>query len=274
MSTKFDLAFHDAKTHARACYPQESCGIIVDCQYIAFENKAAPIEQHEENNPNCNCKLCSFKLDDKQYAYHLTQGEIQFIVHSHPDGQAAPSQADMEGQIQTDVAWAIIALDAENTFEPIKWGEKDYIPPLIGRSFIHGVTDCYSILRDCFRLGKEKLAEQGITDWPYEPIELDEFPRSDEWWRGTQDLYTDNFKTQGFVEIPFTDARIGDCFLMKIRCDKYNHAGILINDGLILHHLPLRLSRREPAGLWGRQAALWIRYQGKEIQGQQEVADA
>jgi len=272
MVSKFDLAFMKAKQHARACYPEESCGIIIDDKYVPFKNKAAPVEQHKADDPNCSCKLCSFKLDNKQYAKYLTKGDIQFIVHSHPDAHAAPSKADMKGQVQTDVPWVIIPLDKETTLEPIRWGEKDYIAPLIGRSFIHGVTDCYSLLRDCFRLGKEKLELQGIHDWPYEAIELDEFPRDDAWWEGEEDLYAQNFKTQGFVEIPFAEAKAGDCFLTKIRSDKYNHAGVLVNDDLILHHLPQRLSRREPAGIWGKQAALWIRYQGQT--GQEETKDA
>jgi len=274
MTNKLNLAFNNAKQHARECYPEESCGIIIGDKYVPFKNKALPVERHEENNPDCNCRLCSFKLDNKQYAKYLTKSDIQFIVHSHPDTNFAPSKADMEGQIQTDVPWAIIPLDKETVLEPIRWGEKDYIPPLIGRSFVHGVTDCYSLLRDCFRLGKEKLAEQDIHDWPFEPIELDEFPRSDEWWRGDEDLYADNFQKQGFSEIALNEAKIGDIFLMKIRSSKYNHSGILINDGLILHHLPLRLSRREPAGIWGRQSALWLRYTGKEIQEKQGTTDA
>jgi len=272
MTTRFDMAFHEAKKHARECYPEESCGIIVNDQYVPFKNKAASIEQHQPDNPDCNCKLCSFKLDDKKYAKYAITGDIQYIVHSHPDENFAPSRADMEGQLQTDVPWAIIPLDKETILEPIIWGEKNYIAPIVGRSFVHGVADCYSILRDCFRLGKEKLKLQGIYDWPYDPVELDEFPRDDAWWEKEDDLYSQNFKSQGFIEIPFSEVKSGDCFLTKIRSNKYNHAGVLVNDGLIVHHLPGRLSRREPAGIWVKQSALWIRYQGQLNQG--EAKDA
>lgn len=259
MTTKFDLAFDDAKHHARECFPQESCGVIANYKYIPFVNEAADIEAHR-NDPECSCKLCSFKLNAEKYANLITQTDVQYIVHSHPNGPFAPSLADMRQQIQTDIAWAIIPLDADRIFDIIKWGEKDNIPPIIGRNFVHGVTDCYSLVRDIFRLGKTKLAEQGILEWPYDPIELDEFPREVDWWDKGGNLYSENFKAQGFVEIPFSEAKIGDCFLLKLRSEKYNHAGVLINDGLIIHHLAQRLSRREPAGIWGRQSALWLRY--------------
>jgi hypothetical protein len=49
---------------------------------------------------------------------------------------------------------------------------------------------------------------------------------------------------------------------MKIRSSKENHGGILVGNDLIVHHLPSRMSRREPAGLWGRQATRWLRYKG------------
>lgn len=265
MTTKFDLAFDDAKHHARACFPEESCGVIVDYKYIPFDNEADPIISHKENDPNCTCKLCSFKMNETKYANLLAQNaNIQYIVHSHPNGPFEPSLTDMQSQVQTDVAWAIIPLDDERIFGTLKWGEKDYIPPIIGRPFVHGITDCYSLLRDTFRFGKDRLAEQGILDWPYEPIELDDFPREVDWWYKGKDLYAENFKSQGFVEIPFSEAKPGDCFLMKIRSDKYNHAGVLINDGLIVHHLPQRLSRREPAGIWANQSSLWIRYTGAQ----------
>ena len=259
MTNKFDLAFDDAKRHARECFPEESCGVIADYKYIAFDNEAAATEQHKDD-PNCDCKLCSFKLNNEKYTDLVNQLEIQYIVHSHPNGPFEPSLADMRSQIQSDVAWAIIPLDSERVFDVMKWGEKDYIPPIIGRNFVHGITDCYSLVRDVFRLGKDKLAEQGILDWPYDPIELDEFPREVDWWYKDSDLYSENFKTQGFEEIPFSEAKTGDCFLIKIRSDKYNHAGVLINNDLVVHHLPQRLSRREPAGIWGKQSALWIRY--------------
>lgn len=256
--TKLTLAFEDAKVHARAVYPEESCGLIVKGSYIRCENIALDPKNHIDD-PNCGCRLCAFEIDPKVYVEHADH--IDVVVHSHPNGPFYPSKADMEGQLATGKPWAIIPLDEDRVAEkPVIWGGE--IPPILGREFMHGVTDCYAIIKDCYALGKDKLAEQGILDWPHDPIELPEFPRQDAWWEGEDDLYDQNFGKAGFVEVK--DApQPGDVFLMKIRSSKNNHAGLLIGDGLIVHHLPSRMSRREPAGLWGRQAAKWLRYKGE-----------
>ncbi|WLR91007.1 NlpC/P60 family protein [Shinella zoogloeoides] len=173
----------------------------------------------------------------------------------------------MIGQISTDVAWGIIPILEEDKIfrigEPIMWGGNVPKSDLIGREFLHGIHDCYSLIKDTFALGKEGLAAQGISDvWPYEPRLLPEVPRDDGWWELGKDLYVDGLKKNGFRIIQPHEARAGDGFLTKIRSDKLNHAGLLVTDDTIIHHLPMRASRREPAGLWGRQAEIWVRHEG------------
>ena len=257
----FPVAFQDAKAHARKTFPEESCGLVVNGGYVPCENIAADPEKHEEGNINCSCRLCSFEIDPLVYAKYSAAGSIDMVIHSHPNGPFYPSKADMEGQLQTAVPWAIIAIDDERSSNnPTIWGGE--MQPLVGRQFMHGVTDCYSVIKDAFAMGKDKLAEDGVTNsWPYDPIILPDVPREDGWWETGEDLYVDYLERAGFVQIK--DApRPGDGFLMKIRSDKHNHGGILISNDLIIHHLPNRLSRREPAGLWGRQASMWLRYVG------------
>jgi len=254
---KFAEAFADAKEHAREVYPEESCGLIVAGKYVRCENVALDPTNHIDD-PNCGCRKCAFEIDAKVYVKHAD--EIDVVVHSHPDGPFFPSKADMEGQQLTGKPWAIIPLDGERVANaPVMWGGE--IPPLLGREFMHGVTDCYAIIKDAYALGKDKLAEQGIPDWPFDPIILPEFPRSDAWWESGDDLYADNFAKAGFVETR-EPPQPGDVFLMKIRSSKENHGGLLVGNDIIVHHLPSRMSRREPAGLWGRQATRWLRYKG------------
>jgi cell wall-associated NlpC family hydrolase len=167
----------------------------------------------------------------------------------------------MEGQLKMNVPWAIIPLDEERTGQPIVWGGDTPVPALVGRQFQHGITDCYAIIRDTFRLGREELAKQDI-DWPYAPIELPEVPRDDAWWMLGEDLYIDHFAKFGFVEINYTLAQPGDVFLVAVKCETINHGGVLIGGGLIMQHFPERLSQRTPAGLWARHANKWIRYVG------------
>lgn len=261
MIAKFAKAFEDAKLHARAEFPNESCGLIVNGAYIACENIRSPEETHEEENPNCGCKLCSFEIHRDLIVHYGDR--IEMIVHSHPNGNRYPSRADMEGQLATDVPWAILVLDAERIIDkPTMWGDALPIAPVIGREFIHGVHDCFSLIRDAYRLGKEGLEAQGIFGWPYPPVTFPITPREDAWWEGEEDLYDANWAKHGFVEVDSSEARPGDVFLMKIRSQKNNHGGVLVGEGTLMHHLPNRLSRREPAGLWGRQASRWLRYAG------------
>lgn len=255
---KFAEAFADAKDHAREVFPEESCGLIVSGRYIRCENIAEPAVNHIEEDENCSCRLCSFEISPQVYLQHADK--IDVVVHSHPNGPFFPSKADMEGQALTGKPWAIIALDDERIAEkPVVWGGKD-IPPLLGREFMHGVTDCYAVIKDAYALGKDKLAEEGI-EWPFDPIQLPDFPRQDAWWEKGGNLYAENFAKAGFVEVKDTP-QPGDVFLMGIRSSTENHGGILVGNGLIVHHLPSRMSRREPAGLWGRQATRWLRFKG------------
>lgn len=251
----------EAKKHAKEAYPLESCGVVVRGAYHRFPNMALDPSKHVEDDRDCRCQRCSFAIDSAAVMALCGDDELQGVIHSHPDGPLYPSASDMQGQLVTGVAWAIIGTDGERTSDPIEWGGDVPIEPVLGRRFTHGVHDCYSLIRDTFRLGKEKLAEQGI-DWPFEPIELPEFPRDDAWWEDDKDLYLDNFAKAGFREIAMSEAKPGDVFIMKLLTDHANHAGMLLSGNLILHHLPgeTRISRREPAGGWVRTAVKWIRF--------------
>lgn len=257
-----------AQEHARQRYPEESCGLVVDGAYWPAENVCRSANQHEPGNADCGCKLCAFEIEEQFYLNAVQTGELQAILHSHPNGPLFPSQADMEGQLNTAVPWGIIGCSLQDkewrVSEPIMWGDQLGVAPILGRQFIHGVYDCYSLVRDTFRLGREELAKQGLA-WPFDPIELPEVPRDDNWWSNGKDLYADGLKKNGFKLISMSDVRPGDGFLFKVRSDKFNHAGLLLGDGCILHHMPNRLSRREPASIWGRAADVWVRYEGAPV---------
>lgn len=245
-----------AKDHAKREYPNESCGIVFRGEYIPCLNIAG--------DPTTD-----FEIDPTIYAAYAKRGGIDAILHSHPGGPLYPTEADMIGQISTNVAWGIIPLDLNEGVmrvgEPILWGDMLEKAPLIGRPFVHGIHDCYAVIRDVYALGKEGLKEQDVTEvWPFDPIDLPEFPRDNDWWEHGKDLYIDGFAKAGFRVIPHHEARVSDVFLMKIRSDKIIHGGVLVTNDVIVHHLPLRASRREPAGLWGRQAEMWLRHEAAD----------
>lgn len=223
-------------------YPKRSFGYVQNGAYVS-----------ESGN----------SFDDRpQYWIHSVNPPIEAIVYSRPDGNVYPDQADMELQLSWNVPVGIIATDGKEVAAPVFWGDALPIAPLVGRSFMHGVWDCYSLVRDAYRLGSVALAAQGIEKWPLPPVTLPEVPRSDCWWDSGQDLYLDHLKPAGFVEIKASEARAGDGFLLKIRSETLNHAGVLVDFNSILHHLPTRLSRREASGMWARSVSMWVRYRG------------
>lgn len=244
----FDQSVFDAaKQHARKQFPFESCGLVINGVYHPCANVAPDPER-------------DFVIDPRDQVAALKKGRLQAVIHSHPKGPIFPSKADMIGQLETNVPWGIVPLDEDRIADPFFWGGTAPIRPILGREFQHGITDCYAVMRDVYRLGKEKLAEQDI-EWPFDPILFPEIPRDDEWWTSGDDLYSGNFEKLGFHPIDISDARPGDVFLVKLRSNKLNHGGLLMPSGLILHHLPGRMSRREPAGLWARSADMWLRYE-------------
>lgn len=238
-----------AEQHALSCYPYESAGIIVAVggkqQYIPCTNQSS--------TPKDN-----FKISAEHLAMAEDMGPIVGIVHSHINILPQPSEADIASCEHHGVPWHIVAIWKEpgdtdqyvhswNSFKPT-----GFVYPLVGRSFHHGVLDCYTLVRDFYD------REMGIS--------LPDFYREDNWWDNPDsgELYMDNFKQAGFVEV--NDGPVyGDGILMQYRSNKVNHGGVYIGDislksqpglfpvsGALLHHPMPRLSERVVYGGYWR----------------------
>lgn len=218
--------------YAQDCYPQEACGLIVGEVFIPISNVSAQPDE-------------GFVMCPQQLAEALDRFEPTAIFHSHPDDTAAPSEHDVARINRADdpLPWVIVSvpdLELSVTYPTAH-------PALIGRKFIHGVDDCYSLLVDFY------AAKMGI--------ELHDYAREDEWWEKGQNLYLDNFAAEGFHEVPMSELQYGDVILMQVLSDTVNHAGIYIGDGQILHHLYGRLSRRDVyGGYWLDRTSRTIRH--------------
>ena len=172
---------------------------------------------------------------------------LQALMHSHPDGQRYPTQTDMVSQVATGVPWGIIPVwrDGATTGPETWFGDQCPVPALVGREFLSGVTDCYGLVRDYYRLKRDHV--------------LPMFPRENRWWkRGGDMLSAAQCLKTGFRQIHQDDIRTGDMVLFQIRCAVANHCGIYLGEHLILHHLYNRLSRRDSANAWLRmQNSCW-----------------
>ncbi|WP_110641780.1 NlpC/P60 family protein [Salinicola sp. CPA57] len=187
--------------------------------------------------------------DDPENHFHVSKNDmikatkegLLAVIHSHPDYPACPSESDMRTQLALDVPFAIVATDGKDATALTWWGDNIEKAPLIGRGFIHGVQDCYSLIRDYYELELN--------------VNLPEYPRSWEWWKLGQDLYSKNHESAGFIRV--YEPQRGDMIYMQIRSGVPNHGAVYLGNNLILHHVTAsnpvdqtRISKREPIARW------------------------
>lgn len=232
--------------HAEECFPFECCGVIIDDYYVPCRNISSNQDQ--------------FEIHPEDLASVEDVGQIRAYVHSHPNATARASELDMLQIELHEKPWVICAYpDIEfQVYEPC-----GYKAPLIGRNYIHGIQDCYAIVRDFY---KREL-----------DIQLIDFERHDRWWesRENKSLYLDGFGEAGFVEV--SDMQYGDVLLCRVgRTEHVNHAVIWLGDNgmlksektdacigsaLILHHPYGRKSVREIYGpQWQERVVKVVRY--------------
>lgn len=246
LPTKHFLAAYEAvMAHAQAEYPREACGLLVRVKrrvvYRPCRN-AAPLSQVKDR----------FQVHPEDYAAAEDEGTVLAVVHSHPDADCHPSEADRWMCHRSGLAWYVVAVPGGAwmgmTPDPL---------PLKGRQFEHGVVDCYTLVRDYY--------EQTLD------IELPDFERQDEWWKAAPgsprlNLYRDNFAKAGFLELGQVQPQRHDVLLMQVAADVENHAAVYVGDvdgtgPRILHHLYGRLSGHDVwGGYWARHTTTVLRH--------------
>jgi len=226
------------KRHADECAPRECCGLIVR---VADGNSYWPCR-------NLSPLDDQFQLHPEDWAEAEDTGDVVAVVHSHVNRSARPSQADRLGCERSGLPWLIVAHPSGEvaTLAPTGWQL-----PLVGREFVWGICDCFTLLRDYYQ-GELGIAIAAPPDG-YAP----------DFWKDGKTYYS-RFAEWGFVELgPEEAPQRHDVFLMLIKSDEEpNHAGIYLGDGLMLHHLEERLSERVPyGGFWQQVTRFVVRHQ-------------
>ena len=224
--------------HAKAEDPREICGLIHVVKgrrrYYPCRNIAATPDEH-------------FILDPADYAAAEDKGEIVAVVHSHPVTRPEPSPADRIACNNTGLPWVIVNPKTE------QWGgcvPADFELPYVGREFVFGVVDCYSLVRDWYE-----------REWG---LKLDDFDRRDCFWERGENLYVENYRSQGFHQVPFEELRHGDAILMQLGANLPNHAAVYLGDQQILHHVQGRLSSRDIyGGYYVKSTAMVLRHESR-----------
>ncbi|WP_413544680.1 C40 family peptidase [Candidatus Symbiopectobacterium sp. NZEC135] len=222
--------------HAEQEYPREACGVVVHNQqrqrYVPCRNLAQAPQDH-------------FIISPEDYAQAEDSGTLVAIVHSHPDATTTPSAVDLAQCDQSQLPWVIVS-----------WPEGDVrtlmpqqgIKPLLARPFVHGIWDCYAIVRDWYQLERN--------------IQLPNFARTDDWWNRGENLYMTHYRDAGFMPVT-DDIAPGDVIVMQVRASEPNHAGVYVGNGEMLHHMYGQLSQKVPyGGYWLDRTIIRLRYTG------------
>lgn len=202
-----EVELEKIKEDAIATYPEEAVWLVTE------EKGCYQVKNIHEDPTN----FFRISADDSLAA---TLSGLLAIVHSHCDAPEVPSKEDMELFDKVNVPCGIVSTDGEWTSD-ILWLTNE-TPELVGRPFIHGISDCYTLSRDYYKT---------------KGIHLPLVPRNWNNWENNSDDYMENlFKSMGFHEVPKSEAREGDGWLAIIRGSATHHCGILLDNDLILHH--------------------------------------
>ncbi len=131
---------------------------------------------------------------------------------------------------------------------------------LIGQSYVDGKVDCYQIIRDFYK--------QNFN------IDLPNYARPKDWWNLDMDLYMQRYFANGFraIDVHPSEYELGDVFLISYMAKVANHAGILVDNGRILHHFTNRLSSVDPyRGIWKNNTVAVLRHKDVVIEKTQTV---
>jgi len=221
--------------HAMLEFPNEACGVFTRSSgYLQCTN----IDPDPKN-------LFFMKEFSQVFA---NKSDVIAVFHSHSTGLDCPSIDDMKGQIASGLPWCVAVLDASGeVVDFFSWGS-DLIPPLLGRSYRSGVTDCFSIIRDAYKL------------WYNE--DLPDFPRDKMFVERGENIYLDNYGRANFRLITQDQLMPGDVLLGSISGRGIiNHGAVVLNNNEIIHHLSGHLSKRDSLCSWIRILSVCLRYE-------------
>jgi proteasome lid subunit RPN8/RPN11 len=227
-------------------FPNESCGLIIAKGKKSVVVVCQNISEHPRNQ---------FLISAESQASAAEQGEIIGVWHTHINIPAVASEADRAGCELTGVPWFIVAIYqneiGEFSFSALTIVEPTgFEMPYIGRPYVFGVFDCWSLVRDYY---KREYA-----------VDLSFGPRIPNFWE-SDDLLGKSWQGEGFISLIDQEAKPGDVFLIQMTDSKNcSHVAVYVGEGRILHHSSGRLSNEENyCGRWLNRTTLHLRHQTK-----------
>ena len=219
------------KKYAKEQAPEEACGLLA---IIKGKETFWPCKNLAEG------KHEFFILDPDDWAECEDTGEIIGVIHSHPVGAAIASEADKASCEHIGFPYYIYSINQDHwlCIEPTGWKA----PTLIGRKFIWGKYDCWSIVTDWFKETKDI----NIKYWE-RPKRIKDFINNPEFEFALPKL---NFVRQSNNK----NIQVGDVLLFQSVTGNLDHVAVYIGDNMILNHNIKGLSCRELFDLKYQQA--------------------
>jgi proteasome lid subunit RPN8/RPN11 len=230
--------------HARAEYPKEACGVIVNDTYVPCENIHAEPTKY-------------FRIDPEFTGPLLVDGKLQAVIHSHPDGPNHPSITDQQAQIDMGITWGVVSVIGDEqaataVCDVLWWGDDLPEVPLEGRKFIWGIFHCYQLYRD----------------WLYRNrgYRLPNFAYDQDFHRQGHNPFVEFCEFAGMTnlgKIDIEDLQVGDMLLGHVWGPVPNHCAVFVGNDQMLHHPPGGASRKDDLLRWWPKVDLVFRYEPK-----------
>ena len=216
------LILLESLAHARMQMPKESCGFVVNDNYVPATNiSPTPLE--------------SFAIDAMDYVRAEALGEIQAIVHSHPGADPKPSMGDLIELNKGKVRWIIVNPELGTYTETLPNGWRQ---PLTGRDFFVGTADCFTLMQDYYW----RVLNIELMDIPRAPNNQYPIGQCEQW-----------IADMGFVKV--RTKKLHDVLMMNLidRSGASNHVGMYLGpddrgNEIFLHHLYRQKSTKT---VWG-----------------------